>query len=147
MVTFWQVPEGVRVLKDGAWRVGGFPVIHAPSLRHLKSRLVFEEQGAFIVDGTERLPVILEGPPFEVVTLRLDPAKGELHAILDDGTDEDVSDAAMNESTGRFECLCRGGRARAVFSRAAHQVLIDHLVEEAGSFFLYVGTRRIPVRP
>jgi hypothetical protein len=147
VVTFWPVPEGVRVLKDGAWRVGGFPIIHAPSLRHLKSRLVFEDEGAFLVDGTDRLPVVLEGPPFEVVTLRLNPPKGEARAILDDGSDEALNDAAMNEATGRFECSCRGGRARAVFSRTAHQVLIDNLVEEEGSFFLCVGTRRIPVRP
>jgi hypothetical protein len=43
VVTFWQAPEGVRVLPDGTWRVGGFPIIHAPSLRHLKSCLVFTD--------------------------------------------------------------------------------------------------------
>jgi len=146
VVTFWQAPEGVRVLKDGAWQVGGFPIVHAPSLRHLKQRLVVEDGGAYLVDGPQRLPVEVEGPPFEVVTLVLDPAKGEARAVLDDGSDESLADAAMNEETGRFECLCRGGRARAVFSRVAHQVLLDHLVEVEGAFFLCVGPRRIPVR-
>jgi hypothetical protein len=147
VVTFWQAPEGVRVLPDGTWRVGGFAIIHEPSLRHLKSRLVFADDGAFIEDGPQRLPVDVEGPAFEVLTLRLDPAKGEVRAVLDDGTEEGIADAAMNEGTGRFECSCRGGRARAVFSRVAHQVLLDNLVQEGGEFFLCAGTRTIPVRP
>lgn len=49
MVTYWQLPEGLRMLPDGAWRVGGFPILHLPSLRLLKARLVFDEDGAFIV--------------------------------------------------------------------------------------------------
>lgn len=147
MVSLWQAPEGVRVLPDGTWRVGGFPIIHLPSLRHLKSRLVFGDEGAFIEEGAQRLPVVVEGPAFEVLTLRLDPAKGEVRAVLDDGTEEEVADAAMNVGTGRFECSCRGGKARAVFSRVAHQVLLDNLVQEGGEFFLCVGPRTIPVRP
>jgi hypothetical protein len=147
VVSFWQAPEGVRVLPDGTWRVGGFPIIHTPSLRHLKSRLVFTDDGAFIDDGNQRLPVAVDGPAFEVLTLRLDPAKGEVRAVLDDGTEEGITDAAMNEGTGRFECTCRGGKARAVFSRVAHQVLLDNLIEAEGEFFLCAGPRTIPVRP
>ena len=52
----------------------------------------------------------------------------------------------MNEDTGRFECAVRGGRFQARLSRAAHQVLLDHVVEEGGAFFLSVGERRIPLR-
>src|SRR5258708_12730134 len=79
---FWQIPEGVRVLPDGAWRVGGFPIIHTPSLRHLKTRLVFDEGGAFIADGSQRMPVTVDGPPFEVLSLVLEGTKGEVHAPL-----------------------------------------------------------------
>ena len=147
MASFWQAPEGVRVLPDGTWRVGGFPIIHAPSLRHLKSRLVFADEGAFIQDGSQRLPVAVEGPAFEVLTLRIDATNGEVRAVLDDGTEEGITDAGMNEGTGRFECSCRGGKARAVFSRVAHQVLLDNLVQAEGSFFLCAGPRTIPVRP
>jgi hypothetical protein len=146
---FWQIPEGVRVLPDGAWRVGGFPIIHTPSLRHLKTRLLFDEEGgAFIADGSQRMPVTVEGPPFEVLSLVLEGAKGEVHALLDDGTEEVVtaSSLSMNEESGRFECLARGGRCRAVFSRAAHQSLLDNLAEEDGHFFIRVGSRRIPIR-
>lgn len=148
MVSFWQVPEGVRVLPDGTWRVGGFPILHAPSLRLLKSRLVFDDEGAFIEDGPKRLPVRVDGPAFEVVSLVLDPQGQEARALLDDGSEEAVTGATltMNEKTGRFECATRGGRARAVFSRAAHQVLLDNVEEEDGAFFLRVGARRIPVR-
>jgi hypothetical protein len=142
----WPIPEGVRVLKDGAWRVGGFPVVHAPSLRHLKERLVFEDEGVFIADGAQRMPVVLEGPPLEVLSLRLDDSRGEACAFLDDGSEEKLDGAEMNAETGRFECRARGGKARAVFSRAAHQVLLDRLAEEDGRFYLLVGSRRVPIR-
>ena len=149
VASFWEIPEGVRVLPDGAWRVGGFPIIHTPSLRHLKTRLLFDDEGgAFIADGSQRMPVTVEGPPFEVLSLILDGTKGEVHALLDDGTEEVVTSGSlsMNEESGRFECLARGGRCRAVFSRAAHQSLLDNLAEEGGRFFIRVGSLRIPIR-
>jgi hypothetical protein len=52
----------------------------------------------------------------------------------------------MNEETGRFECAVRGGRFRARLSRAAHQLLLDNVIEDEGAFFLGVGARRIPLR-
>jgi hypothetical protein len=144
----WQIPEGVHVLPDGAWRVGGFPVIHAASLRHLKTHLFFDDAGAFIADGSQKMPVIVDGPPFEVMSLVLDGAKGEARVLLDDGTQEVVtgSSLSMSEESGHFECLARGGRARAIFSRAAHQSLLDNLAEEEGHFFLCVGSGRVPIR-
>lgn len=145
MPTSWPIPEGVRVTKDGAWRVGGFPVIHAPSLRHLKQHLVFEDAGVFIADGDQRLPVLVEGPPLEVLSLHMDESCGEVSAVLDDGSEETLDGAEMNAETGRFECWAHGGRARAVFSRAAHQVLLDHVSEEDGRFYLRVGPRRLPI--
>jgi hypothetical protein len=144
----WRLPEGVRVMPNGSWQVGGLPILHAASLRQLKSQLVFEADGAFIDDGHQRLAVQVDGPPFEVVSLRLDLASGEARAVLDDGSEETVAAAslAMNPDTGRFESLARGGLARAVFSRPAHQTLIDNLEQDGGTFFLRVGPRRIPIR-
>jgi hypothetical protein len=148
MVNWWRSPEGVCVLPDGGWRVGGSAILHTPSLRYLKARLVFEKQGAFLVEGARRIPVLVQGPPFEVTSLVLDHASGEARAVLDDHSEEHVhSDSlSMDEATGRFECLVRGGRARAILSRGAHQTLLEHIEEEAGRFFLRVGARRIPVR-
>lgn len=146
MTSYWPIPEGVRILKDGGWRVGGFPVIHPASLRHLKARLVFEEDGAFVVDGEQRMPVVLEGPPLEVLTLVLDREQGEARAVLDDGSEETLREAQMNSETGRIECTARGGRARAVFSRGAHQAVLQHFAEEDGRFYLRVGARRVPIR-
>jgi hypothetical protein len=136
------------VLGNGSWQVGGLPILHAASLRHLKSQLVFEAGGAFIDDGQQRLRVELDGPAFEVVALRLDPATGEARVALDDGSDDRVEPGSlsMNPESGRFESLARGGRARAVFSRAAHQTLIDNLEQDGGTFFLRVGPLRIPIR-
>lgn len=146
MTSYWPIPEGVRVLKDGGWSVGGFPVVHAPSLRHLKSRLVFEEEGAFVVDGAQRMPVVVEGPPLEVLSLVLDRAHGEARVLLDDGSEESLREAFMVGETGRLECPVRGGRARALFSRGAHQVLLEHFTEEDGRFYLRVGAGQVPIR-
>jgi hypothetical protein len=144
----WTIPEGLRVLPDGSWRTGDLPVVHGASLRYMKERLVFEEAGAFVVDGPRRMPITVEGPAFEVVSLVLDPASVSALLLLDDGSSEPLGgDAAlrMNETSGRFECPVRGGRARAVFSRAAHQTLLQDVEQEEGSFFLRVGGRRIAI--
>ena len=148
MADWWTSPEGVHVLPDGVWRVGGFAVAHEPSLRYLKARLVFEENGAFLVEGSQRVPVQVSGPAFEVTALRFDTATGEAWVTLDDGSEEPVtSDAlSLSDDTGRFECLVREGQARATLSRGAHQALLEHVEEESGGFVLRVGTRRIPVR-
>jgi len=144
----WRLPEGVRVLPNGSWQVGGLPILHAASLRHLKVLLVFEADGAYIRDGPQRMAVAIDGPAFEVVSLRLDAATGEARVVLDDGSDEKVlaESISMNPDTGRFESKARGGAARAVFSRAAHQTLIDNLEQEGGAFFLRVGDRRTKIR-
>jgi hypothetical protein len=145
----WRIPEGLRVRRDGSWQVGDLPVVHEHTLRFLKSHLVFEEDGAaFVVDGRRRMPVEVEGPAFQVTGLLLDPARGEAYATLDDGGSEPIGDASlrMNRDTGRFECAARGGRARALFSRAAHQALLAHAEEEGGEFYLRVGSRRFPIR-
>jgi hypothetical protein len=146
VTAYWPVPEGVRVLKDGRWRVGGFPVVHEPSLRHLKSRLVFEDEGAFVVDGAQRMPVVVEGPPLEVVRVEIDAEHGEARVRLDDDTEEPLREAYVVWDTGRIECPVRGGRTRAVFSRGAHQTVLDHFAEEDGRFYLQVGAGQVPIR-
>ena len=55
MADWWPAPEGVRVSPDGSWSVGEFRIVHLPSLRFLKERLVFEDEGAFLVEGERRL--------------------------------------------------------------------------------------------
>jgi hypothetical protein len=144
----WEIPQGLHVCPDGSWRVGEYHVIHPPSLRYFKAHLVIEEGGAFIVDGAQRMPIEIEGPAFEVVTLVLDIKKEEARAVLDDGSVEPLGDDAlgMNRETGRFECRVREGRFRAILGRGPHQALLEHMEEESGRFFLRVGARRIGVR-
>lgn len=144
----WEIPEGLTVAPDGSWRVGALHVIHPPTLRYLKAHLVFEEGGAFVVDGAQRMPVLVEGPAYEVVRLVIDAARGTARAVLDDGSEEDVREDSlgMDPRTGRFHCVVREGRAHAVLSRPAHQTLLAHAGQEGGRFFLQAGGRRLPVR-
>jgi hypothetical protein len=148
LIRRWEIPEGLHVLPDGAWTVGGLHVVHPPSLRYLKAHLVFEDVGPFIVDGAQRMPVRIEGPPFEAVRLVVDEAAEKAWVVLDDGSREAVEDGSlgMNTETGRFECAARGGRSRALLSRGAHQALLDRLEDQGGRFVLRVGRRRIGVR-
>jgi hypothetical protein len=145
MARFWLVPEGLRVAKDGSWWVGELPVQHAASLFHLKRHLIFADDGAYVAEGGRRIPVVVEGPPFFVQSLLLDPLAGAATAVLDDGTTEAIGDTSLSvdEETGRIECQVRGGRARAALSRAAHQTILDHVEEEEGRFYLRVGPRRL----
>ena len=143
------IPEGLRVLPDGSWRVGEQPVSHARSLRYFKQRLVFDEGGAFVVDGAKRMPIRVEGPPFQVEAVVFDADKSEVRVRLDDGSEEPLADpvVAMSPETGRFECVVKGGHARAVLSPAAQDGLLDRIEEEAGDFFVAVGGRRCRVVP
>jgi len=101
-----------------------------------------------VVDGEQRIPITVEGPAFQVITLVLDRERGEARAVLDDGSVETLGDGAlgMNRSTGRFECTVRAGTFRAILGRGPHQSLLANLEEETGRFFLRVGERRIGVR-
>ena len=144
----WQIPEGLKVLEDGTWMVGDLQVIHPPSLRFFKQNLVFDETGAFVVNGPQRTRVQVGGPAYVVVSIVLDRTRNVAHAVLDDGSDEVVDDETigMNEVTGRFECVVKGGHARAVLSRSAHQTLIEHVEDRGGTFALRVGDRAISIR-
>lgn len=141
-----EIPEGLCVRPDGSWWIGDTAVQHEVSLLFFKRHLAFDAAGAFIEQAGRRLPVAVDGPPFVVLRLEVDHAAGRAQAVLDDGTVELVEDLAMEPESGRFECAARGGRARAQFSRAAHQALLEHAEEEDGRFFLRVGLSRLPIR-
>ena len=128
--------------------MGEFRIVHLPSLRFLKERLVFEDEGAFLVEGERRLPVAVDGPAFQVVELRLDAEAAEARVVLDDGSEEVLGHDTLgtDPNTGRVECLVRGGHARAAFSRSAHQALLPHVEETRGRFYLRVGSRRLAIR-
>lgn len=136
------------MLPDGSWRVGELPVAHAAGLKYLKAHLVFGDEGAFVAVGPGRLPVAVDGPAFEARALRIDAATGQAAIALDDGSEETLADDAlgMDPTSGRFECLVRGGRARALLSRSAHQTLLDHAEQEGGRFFLRAGQHLIRIR-
>jgi hypothetical protein len=142
-----RIPEGLRVLPDGSWRIGDEPVRHPESLRFFKAHLDLDD-GPAIVAGGRRVALLVEGPAFEAVRLVVDAERGECRVCLDDGSEEVVAEDALGMSpvTGRFECVVRGGRARALLSRGAHQALLDAAVEEGGAFYLQAGPRRLRIR-
>ncbi|HET9315710.1 MAG TPA: hypothetical protein VFQ51_08975 [Vicinamibacteria bacterium] len=148
MPATFPIPEGLRVCADGSWRVGDRPVLHQEGLRYLKARLVHDDQGDFVVDGTQRVPVVVEGPAFEVVALRIDDTRDEAWVFLDDRSAEALGDDAlgMSETSGRFECRVRDGCFVALLGRGPHQTLLEHVEEDGGRFFLRAGRRRIRVR-
>lgn len=146
MPSLFPIPEGLRVCADGSWRVGNLPVAHQEGLRYLKARLVHDDAGDFVVDGPQRVPVEVQGPPFEVLSLRIDEALDEARVELDDGSAEAIDWLGMSDATGRFECPVRGGTFVALLGRGPHQTLLEHVEEEDGRFFLRAGRRRIPVR-
>jgi hypothetical protein len=147
-IRFWEIPQGLRVKPDGSWHVGDHQVLHPPTLRFLKAHLVFSDEGAFVEDSGRKMPIVIEGPAFQATALVVDETTSTARVVLDDGSEEVVRETSlgMDEDTGRFECLVRGGRARALLTRAAHQSLLRHAEEEAGRFFLRAGDRRIPLR-
>src|SRR4029079_2286474 len=112
----WEIPQGLHMRPRGSWRVGEYHVIHPPSLRYFKSHLINENGAAAVVDGEQRIPITVEGPAFQVITLVIDRARGEARAVLDDGSGETLGDGAlgMNRSTGRFERTVRAGTFRAI---------------------------------
>jgi len=148
MARRYKIPEGLKVTPDGSWHTGDRPVAHQATLRYLKAQLQFEDEGAFIVDGEKRMPIEIEGPPFEVVTFELDEAASFAKLRLDDGSEEELGEKAleMNEESGRLECRVREGRGCATLSSGAHQTLLEHAVEEDGAFYLACGDSRYLIR-
>ena len=144
----YKIPEGLKVAPDGSWQTGDQPVAHRATLRYLKAHLQFEDEGAFIVDGDKRVPIAIEGPPFEVLAFELDEAASSAKLRLDDGSEEELGEEtlAMDEESGRFECRVRQGRGRALVSRAAQQTLLEHAVEVDGEFYLACGESRHMIR-
>ena len=53
---------------------------------------------------------------------------------------------AMDPATGRFACLVRDGRARALLSRSAHAQLLEHAEQADGGFVLRIGPRTLELR-
>lgn len=141
------IPEGLRVDPDGVWTVGGQNVVHAETLKHFKSLLRFDETGAYIAQGHARVSVQIDGPPFSVLSLRIDAAAGEIRVQLDDDSEEELGPEGFNmdAQSGRFECRVRHGRARAVLGRGAHQTLLFHAEESGGKFHVSAGSKTFSI--
>lgn len=148
MPRLWRPADTLRIAADGTWTTGDQPVRHPATARYLKRHLVFEEGGDYVSDGKSRVPVEVDGPAFQVVGIELDEASGDVWLLLDDDSREALAADAlsMNPDNGRFECLVRDGKGRALLSRSAHETLLHAADEAGGDFFLACGDKRYRIR-
>ena len=141
----WQLPR-LRVDRDGDWFDDGVQVTHAGVLAHLRAGLRHDAAGYFIQTRV-RIPVEVEDAPF--VVARIERRGATLHAVLNDGTEENVDAATLRLGPGEVPyCTIKGGAFEARLSRAAaHQLLALAEYDEAtGRGTLRLGGRAYALR-
>ena len=135
----WKLPR-FRIDRDGDWFHEGEEVSHEGILASLREGLQVDPAGHFLQIGPVRVPVEIEGAPFDVVRFEAD---GEGWALwLGDGSREalDPESLALRQGDVPY-CRVRGGRFEARFSRAAAWQLLQRVEAqpEGGAPRLLVG--------
>jgi hypothetical protein len=136
----WTLPS-LSVDVNGDWYDDGVQITHAGILANLRSTLRRDGAGYFI-QTRARIPVVVEDVPFVVV--RLERRGERLHAILNDGSEEDVDAASVRVGPGDVPyCAVKSGAFDARFSRAAAFQLLHlaHYDESTGRGVLRLGGR------
>ena len=135
----------IHVDRDGRWDWEGRPMLHEGILRYLKQNLEQDTDGGWWVTvGPSRVPVIVEDAPFLVEALLADPPR----LRLDDGSEEPLPApfALVQDAEHRLHTRARGGKYRALLSRAAHHQVWGALEEDAGGRrWLVLGATSVPV--
>ena len=140
----WKLPS-LRVDVNGDWYDDGVQVTHAGILANLRSTLRRDAAGYFI-QTRARIPVLIEDVPFVVV--RLEQRGERLHAILNDGSEEDVDPALLRVGPRDVPyCVVKSGAFEARLSRAAAFQLLHlaHYDESTGRGVLRLGGREYPL--
>ena len=112
----WTLPD-LRIDRDGDWYDEGVQVTHPGILANLRSNLRRDEDGYFIRTRV-RIPVRVDDAPFTVT--RVERRDDELHAWLNDDTDEALDPASLRLGAGEAPyAAVKEHRFEARFTRAA----------------------------
>ena len=144
MATDWQLPN-LRVDVNGDWFDDDVQITHPGILANLRSGLRRDGQGYFIQTRV-RISVAVADVPF--VVARIQRRADALHAVLIDGTSEDVDPATLRIGPDDVPyCAVKGGAFEARLSRAAaFQLLaLADYDEGTGRGTLNLGARQYPL--
>jgi len=121
-VNTWKLPE-LRIDSEGDWFDGDEQVTHPGILANLRGTLRKDADGYYIQTSV-RIPVKVDEAPF--VIIRIERRADELHAYLNDGTDERVDPASirLGEHDVPYAAV-KGGAFEARCNRAAAWQLLQ----------------------
>jgi hypothetical protein len=112
----WKLPD-LRVDVDGDWFDEGVQVTHEGILANLRSNLRKDAEGYFIQTRV-RIPVRVDDVPW--VVTRVERRGEQLHAVLNDGTEETIDPATVRVGAADVPyCAVKRGAFEARLSRAA----------------------------
>jgi hypothetical protein len=113
----------LRVDRDGDWYDEGVQITHPGILANLRGNIRRDAAGYFIQTRV-RIPVNVDDVPF--VVIRVEPRGDELHAWLNDGSDERLDPARIRLGADEVPyATVKGGAFDARFSRAAAWQLLQ----------------------
>jgi hypothetical protein len=136
----------LRVDRDGEWYDEGVQITHPGILANLRGNLRRDAAGYFIQTRV-RIPVRVDDVPFVVV--RVERRGDELHAHLNDGTEEPLDPASVRLGDADVPyAAVKNGTFDARFSRAAAWQLLQlaNYDEASGTGTLRVRGADWPLR-
>ena len=118
----WKLPD-LRIDRDGDWYDDGVQVTHPGILANLRGTLRRDREGYFIQTRV-RIPVNVDDTPF--VVTRVERRADELHAYLNDGSDERLDPASLRLGAGDVPyAAVKQNAFEARFNRAAAWQLLQ----------------------
>ncbi|MBI3637984.1 MAG: DUF1285 domain-containing protein [Candidatus Rokubacteria bacterium] len=124
----WRLPR-LRVDRDAVWYDDDIEVTHPGVLANLRGNLR-RDAGGYFIQTRVRIPVEVEDVPW--VVTRLERRGDRLHAVVNDGTEEDIDPATLRIGPDDVPyCAVKGGAFQARLNRAAAFQLLA--LEEQGA--------------
>ena len=136
----WTLPA-LRVDVEGEWHDGDVQITHPGVLANLRGNLRRDAAGYFIQTRV-RIPVAVSDAPF--IITRIERRGDELHAWLNDETEQDVDPATLRVGPGDvpYAAVKDGGFEARLSRAAAYQLLaLADYDERSGRGALRLGGR------
>jgi hypothetical protein len=136
----WTLPA-LRVDVEGEWHDGDVQITHPGVLANLRGNLRRDAAGYFIQTRV-RIPVAVADAPF--IITRIERRGDELHAWLNDETEQDVDPATLRVGPGDvpYAAVKDGGFEARLSRAAAYQLLaLADYDERSGRGALRLGGR------